>query len=83
LVARTECGVTNSSPQCGVDVQTRVVSVSHYRDGHQLERWFYREESTTASMAGMSFSELGSMNTLSGTRTEVMLLRTSVAGRGS
>jgi hypothetical protein len=35
--------------------------------------------STTVSMAGMSFSELGSMNTLSGTRTEVMLLRTSVA----
>jgi ketosteroid isomerase-like protein len=25
----------------GVDVQTRVVSVFHYRDGRQVERWFY------------------------------------------
>jgi hypothetical protein len=30
------------------------------------------------SMAGMSFSELGSVNTLSGTKPEVMLLMTSV-----
>ena len=28
----------------GVDVQTRVVSVFHYRDGQQLERWFYPED---------------------------------------
>ena len=27
----------------GVDVQTRVVSVFHYREG-QLERWFYPED---------------------------------------
>ncbi len=27
----------------GVDVQTRVVSVFHYRDGRQVERWFYPE----------------------------------------
>jgi ketosteroid isomerase-like protein len=28
----------------GVDVRTRVVSVFHYRDGQQLERWFYPED---------------------------------------
>jgi uncharacterized protein len=28
----------------GVDVQTRVVSVFHFRDGQQLERWFYPED---------------------------------------
>jgi ketosteroid isomerase-like protein len=28
----------------GVDVQTRVVSIFHYRDGHQVERWFYPED---------------------------------------
>ena len=28
----------------GVDVQTRVVSVFHYRDGKQVERWFYPED---------------------------------------
>ena len=28
----------------GVDVQTRVVSVFHYRDGRQLERWFHPED---------------------------------------
>jgi ketosteroid isomerase-like protein len=28
----------------GVDIQVRVVSVFHYRDGHQLERWFYPED---------------------------------------
>jgi ketosteroid isomerase-like protein len=28
----------------GVDVQTRVTSVFHYRDGRQLERWFYPED---------------------------------------
>jgi ketosteroid isomerase-like protein len=26
------------------DVQTRVVSVFHYRDGRQVERWFYPED---------------------------------------
>jgi uncharacterized protein len=28
----------------GVDVQTRVVSVFRYRDGQQLERWFYPDD---------------------------------------
>jgi uncharacterized protein len=28
----------------GVDVQTRVVSVFHYRDGQQLERWFHPDD---------------------------------------
>jgi ketosteroid isomerase-like protein len=28
----------------GVDAQTRVVSVFHYRDGRQTERWFYPED---------------------------------------
>ena len=28
----------------GVDVQTRVVSVFHYRNGRQTERWFYPED---------------------------------------
>jgi ketosteroid isomerase-like protein len=28
----------------GVEVETRVVSVFHYRDGKQLERWFYPED---------------------------------------
>ena len=28
----------------GVDVQTRVVSVFHYREGQQIERWFYPED---------------------------------------
>jgi uncharacterized protein len=27
-----------------IDVQTRVVSVFHYRDGLQLERWFHPED---------------------------------------
>jgi ketosteroid isomerase-like protein len=27
----------------GVDVETRVVSIFHYRDGRQVERWFYPE----------------------------------------
>lgn len=30
--------------RAGVDVQTRVVSIFHYRDGQQLERWFYPED---------------------------------------
>jgi hypothetical protein len=28
----------------GVDIQTRVVSVFHYRDGRQTERWFFPED---------------------------------------
>jgi len=28
----------------GLDVRTRVVSIFHYRDGRQLERWFYPED---------------------------------------
>jgi ketosteroid isomerase-like protein len=28
----------------GVDVRTRVVSVMHFGDGRQLERWFYPED---------------------------------------
>jgi ketosteroid isomerase-like protein len=28
----------------GLDVSTRVVSVFHFRDGRQLERWFYPED---------------------------------------
>jgi ketosteroid isomerase-like protein len=28
----------------GVDVQTRVVSVFHYRDGRQTERWIHPED---------------------------------------
>jgi ketosteroid isomerase-like protein len=28
----------------GEDIHTRVVSVFHYRDGVQLERWFYPED---------------------------------------
>jgi ketosteroid isomerase-like protein len=30
--------------QDGVEVSTRVVSVFHYRDGKQLERWFYPDD---------------------------------------
>lgn len=30
----------------GVDVVTRVVSVFHFRDGRQLERWFLPEDPT-------------------------------------
>ena len=28
----------------GVAVQTRVVSIFHYREGQQLERWFYPDD---------------------------------------
>jgi hypothetical protein len=28
----------------GVDVQTRVVSIFHYRDGRQVERWLYPDD---------------------------------------
>ena len=30
--------------RAGVEVQTRVVSVFSYRDGRQLERWFYPDD---------------------------------------
>ena len=29
----------------GVDVRTRVVSIFRYRDGRQVERWFYPDDS--------------------------------------
>jgi ketosteroid isomerase-like protein len=28
----------------GVEVETRVVSIFHFRDGRQVERWFYPED---------------------------------------
>ena len=28
----------------GVDIETRVVSIFHFRDGRQAERWFYPED---------------------------------------
>jgi hypothetical protein len=28
----------------GVDIETRVVSIFHYRDGRQVERWFHPED---------------------------------------
>jgi len=28
----------------GVDIQTRVVSIFHYRDGRQVERWIFPED---------------------------------------
>ena len=28
----------------GVDIETRVVSIFHYRDGRQVERWFYPQD---------------------------------------
>ena len=31
----------------GLEVETRVVSVFHYRDGQQTERWFYPEDAVT------------------------------------
>lgn len=34
----------------GVDVQTRVVSVFHFRDGRQTERWFYPEDAEAWNM---------------------------------
>jgi ketosteroid isomerase-like protein len=34
------------SERNGIAVETRVVSVFHYRDGLQLERWFYPEDRT-------------------------------------
>ena len=33
-----------SARRAGVEVQTRVVSVFNYRDGRQLERWFYPDD---------------------------------------
>jgi ketosteroid isomerase-like protein len=40
VVALSEMGARRP----GVDVQTRVTSVFHYRNGRQLERWFYPED---------------------------------------
>ena len=31
----------------GLDVETRVVSVFHFRDGRQFERWFYPDDAAT------------------------------------
>ena len=31
----------------GLEVETHVVSVFHYRDGQQTERWFYPEDAVT------------------------------------
>jgi ketosteroid isomerase-like protein len=31
----------------GLDVETRVVSVFHYRDGRMVERWFHPEDAAT------------------------------------
>ena len=31
----------------GVEVETRVTSVFHFRDGRQVERWFYPEDMAT------------------------------------
>ena len=28
----------------GIDVETRVVSIFHFRDGRQIERWFFPED---------------------------------------
>jgi len=28
----------------GIDIETRVVSIFHFRDGRQAERWFYPED---------------------------------------
>ncbi len=33
--------------RAGVEVETRVVSIFHFRDGRQLERWFYPEDADT------------------------------------
>jgi len=30
----------------GIDLETRVVSIFHYRDGRQVERWFFPEDPT-------------------------------------
>jgi hypothetical protein len=30
----------------GLDVETRVVSTFHFRDGRQVERWFFPEDAT-------------------------------------
>jgi ketosteroid isomerase-like protein len=32
--------------RAGIDVETRVVSIFHFRDGRQLERWFFPEDAT-------------------------------------
>jgi ketosteroid isomerase-like protein len=39
------CAVsTMGARRDGVDVQTRVVSIFRYRDGQQVERWFYPDD---------------------------------------
>jgi ketosteroid isomerase-like protein len=31
----------------GMDIETRVVSIFHFREGRQLDRWFYPEDADT------------------------------------
>ncbi len=33
--------------RAGIDIETRVVSIFHFRDGRQVERWFYPEDAAT------------------------------------
>jgi ketosteroid isomerase-like protein len=33
--------------RAGLDIETRVVSVFHFRDGRQVERWFFPEDMPT------------------------------------
>ena len=40
VCALSEMGATRP----GVSVSTRVVSIFHFRDGRQLERWFYPDD---------------------------------------
>ena len=35
---------TMGAPRNSVDVQTRVISIFLYRDGQQVERWFYPDD---------------------------------------
>jgi len=37
---------TMGATRTGTDVSTRVVSIFHYRDGRQVERWIYPEDMT-------------------------------------
>jgi ketosteroid isomerase-like protein len=39
------CAVsTMGARRDGIDVQTRVISLFRYRDGRQVERWFYPDD---------------------------------------
>jgi len=42
---RHVCAIsTMGARRDGVDVQTRVISIFRYRDGRQVERWFYPDD---------------------------------------